>query len=159
LERQFAEHRRNWKAEAQRSEKEWFYATYPDIGEDNYHQHLPFLLHFANDPNYNFQLLPLAGYAYDSFLGDPNAQHPLLILEALSQYEEIELPQTHQFVEALLVALGGRRKATLSLITNLLEHRRYSEELRDLLLEAGFLSRGQAVVSCLMEEEKESGQA
>jgi hypothetical protein len=88
--------------EAERSEKEWFRTTYPLIEEDNYQHHLPFLLHFANNPNYNFQLLPLAGYAYEAFIHDPQAEQPLLILEALSCYEEIEIPQTEELVEGLM---------------------------------------------------------
>jgi hypothetical protein len=42
-------------------------------------------------------LIPHAGYAYETLITEPNNEKPLLILEALSEYEEIDLPQTEQF--------------------------------------------------------------
>lgn len=144
LEKRFEEHRKAWQIEQKKYEEQEFYRIYPTINDDNYGEHIQFILEHACNNSYNFMLVPLMGYTYEDMLRNSETGENYLILEVMTQFEEIEIPQTEDFAALLMNALPKRCKVVLNIITNLLENRRYSQMLRDLLLDCNFLREAEA---------------
>lgn len=101
-------------------------------------------------------LVPLMGYTYESMLINPEIEENYLILEVMTQFDEIEIPQTDDFVVLMMNALPRRCKVVLNIIVNLLENRRYSQMLRDLLLEYNFLREAELTFENLLENGADS---
>lgn len=74
----------------------------------------------------------------------------------MTQFEEIEIPQTEDFAVLMMNALPKRCKVVLNIIANLLENRRYSQMLRDLLLDYNFLREAETTFENLLENGADS---
>lgn len=92
------------------------------------------MLSYVGNERVNFMLLPLVGYVYEEMVEEGEREECFLILEVLTEFEEIEIPQDGRFAHVLVENIGRRPREVLNIISNLVDNHRYSEILRDELI-------------------------
>ena len=99
-------------------------------------------------------LVPLTGYIYEYLLENPEKSEGYIILEGLSQFQEVEVPQTEEFAEVMANYLGVQGKASMNIVANLLSYPKYASCLREYLYQCEFIEKAEKYINYLAINEE-----